>query len=1006
MKKIILTLIFVATALCATSFTAAAQRKATVKLTLLDTLTREPASYAAVMLMPKGDTVAKYYALAGLDGKAVFEKVDYGLYTLKAELMGFETRTREVDVNKSNIHLGEMALKEDFQMLQGATVTAVGNAITIKQDTIEYNASSFKVKDNAVLIDLLRKLPGIEIGSDGSITSGGETIKKITLNGKTFFLDDPSLATENIPVNVIEKVKVIDKKSEQAQVSGIEDDDTEKIIDVSTYKGMFDGWFGNLSGGLGHDLRSNPKDGSKFDLSNDWRYQGNGIIGRFNETDQLAFVANGNNTNSRGGFGPGGPGGGGFGGMKGINSEWMAGVNYGTTRVKDLEANVSAEYGQRKSDVQSKDDKTTYVNDGDDLHTLSANNSGSGTQFIEAGAEINYNPEGTRIFFRPRFNLEWGTTDKDNSSETANEVYEQLNGSRSLSYGTTQSKTADGRFMVGQRIGKPGRTITIGGRYSFSGSGADAKEYSLTEYKKEGSDKILDQYSHTDSRSMSLTGNLEYTEPITENWFVSANYRVSYTHSNSEKTTIDWAGDTPHTTDDTSFIHDMDEEGYSDIPNDYYSSSVENIFINHRAGLMMQFQKDRNFVQFGASLQPTYNENITTKFGETTHLGEGEWLLNWSPEVRARYTFSPTTNIRANYNGRSSQPSTSRMQPILDVSNPTAISTGNAYLLPSFTHTARVFFSTNNKYTFSSLTVGAFLNYGLGSVVTASWFDKDGVSYSIPVNAKKPSRSYNTFVTYNTPIAKSEFSIASNTRASLTNAVSYQNVSAREGLKAETFVYEEFMKEFWGITPTGEVDPGGNRFYPGESGVGASGFAESKTTAYTISEDLSLRYNGDNLYASIGGNIRYNNAVYSLNSAADKHTLDNSITGSFVWTLWDKLEISSDATYTFYRGYSDGFNEPELIWNAGLSYKFGSLSIAANAFDLLEQSKSISRTMTENYLLDSWSNRLGRYIIFKLTWTFGKFSGDKNRRGGFGGPGGGFGGGRGNFGGGGGGPRF
>ncbi|MBR5034684.1 MAG: outer membrane beta-barrel protein [Bacteroidales bacterium] len=987
MKKIVLTLICAALAI-----SALAQPKATIKLALVDTISREPASYAAVMLYPEGDTVAQHYALAGLDGTAKFEKVAYGKYKLRAELMGFEALERNINVDKSNINLGTMAMKEDFEMLQGATISAVGNAITIKQDTIEYTASSFKVKDNAVLIDLLRKLPGIEVSSDGTITSGGETIKKITLNGKTFFLDDPSLATENIPVNVIEKVKVIDKKSEQAQFSGIEDDDTEKIIDVSTYKGMFDGWFGNLSGGLGRDLRSAPEADSKFALTNDIRYQGNGIIGRFNETDQLAFVANGNNTNSMGGFGPGGPGGGAFGGMKGINDNWMAGVNYGTSRVKDLEANVSAEYGQRNSDVQSKNEKTTYVNDGDDLMTSSDNKSDSGSQFVEVGGELSYNPEGTRIFFRPRFNLEWSTNDKSNNEETS-DIYSLLNNSRSFSYGLTRSRTADGRFMVGQRIGKPGRTITFGGRYSFSDSNSDAKEFSRTDYSSGVTSKLIDQYSRTDTKSMSLNGNLEYTEPLSENWFVSARYRVGYTHSNSVKNTNDYTGTVPHAADDTDFIHNMDDTDSYSARNDYYSSSVENIFINHQAGIMMQYQKDRNFVQFGATFQPTYNETHTTKFGITTDMGEGEWLFNWSPEVRARYAFNQTTNIRANYNGRSSQPSTSRMQPILDVSNPTQISTGNAYLLPSFTHNARIFFSRNNKYTFSSLTVGTFFNYGLNSVVTASWFDKNGVSYSVPVNAKKPSQSYNTFVSYNTPIAKSSFSIASNTRASLTNAVSYQNVSARDGLTAETFVYDDFMKEFWGVDSKGDVDPHGNRFYSGESG-----FGESKTTAYTIAEDLSFRYNGDNLYASVGGNIRYNNAIYSLNSAADKHTLDNSITGSVVWTLWNKLELSSDAAYTFYRGYSEGYNDPEFIWNAGISYKFGSLSLAANAYDLLEQSKSISRTMNENYLLDSWSNRLGRYIIFKLTYTFGTFKGPKGNRGGGmfirgGGGGGGFGGG-------------
>lgn len=968
------------------ALSAAAQPKATVRLALVDTITREPAAYAAVMLYPEGDTTAQYYALAGLDGKARFERVGYGKYTLKAELMGYEDLVRKITVDKGNINLGTVALKEDFQMLQGATISAVGNAITIKQDTIEYTATSFKVKDNAVLIDLLKKLPGIEVGSDGSITAQGETIKKITLNGKTFFLDDPSLATENIPVSVIEKVKVIDKKSEQAQFTGIEDDDTEKIIDVSTYKGMFDGWFGNLSGGAGSDWRTLSGD-DKFNLSNDFRYQGNGIIGRFNETDQLAFVGNGNNTNNRMGFGGGG---GGWGGNRGINDEWMAGVNYGTTRVKDLEANVSAEYSKRKSDVQSEERKTTYVNDGDDMLTNSSSKSFSNTDMVEAGAELRYTPERTRIIFRPRFNYEHGIKNSSKESETGSEIIPNLNESHSYSYGVTDSKTADGFFMVGQRIGqRAGRTISLRGRYSFSDSKTDGKEFSDTKYSAKDDNKI-DQYSHTDSKRMSLNGNLEYTEPIADSWFFTAEYALNYSHDNSVKDTYDYYDMSKHTTANTDFVNTVKDADEYNIKNDYYSSSVENTFMTHRIGVNMNLQKDKNYLQFGATFQPTYNETHTTKFGVTSSVGEGEWLFNWSPEIRARYTFSPTTNLRANYNGRSSQPSTARMQPILDVSNPTAISTGNAYLLPSFTHDANLRFATNNKYTFSSLNVDMRFNYGLNSVVTASWYDRDGVSYSIPVNSKKPSTSISGNIIYNTPIARSEFSISSFTRASFTRAISYQNTVAREGLKADTFVYEDFMQEFWG-------SQAGERFYTGQSG-----FAESRTTAYGLVEDLSLRYNGDKLSASLGGNIRYNNALYSLNTTADKHTLDNSISGSFIWTLFNVLELSSDARYTFYRGYTSGYNDPELVWNAGMSVRMGSFSLAANIYDILEQSKSISRTTSENYLLDSWSNRLGRYFIFKLTYTFGTFKGPRGGRGGFGGfGGGGFGGGRGGFGGGG-----
>ena len=375
-------------------------------------------------------------------------------------------------------------------------------------------------------------------------------------------------------MSVIDKVKVIDKKSEQAQFTGIEDDDTEKIIDVSTYKGMFDGWFGNLSGGLGSDWRTLSGDAadSKFTLTNDLRYQGNGIIGRFNETDQLAFVGNGNNTNNRMGFGGPGGGGGGFGGNRGINNEWMTGVNYGTTRVKNLEANVSAEYSKRKSDVQSKDQKTTYVNDGDDMHTASQSKSFSNTDMLEAGAEIRYTPERSRIIFRPRFNFERGLTNRNSDSETGTDLIETLNESHSYSYGITDSKTADGFFMVGQRIGqRAGRTLSLRGRYSFSDSDTDAKEFSLTKYST-AEDKTIDQYSHTDSKKMSLFGNLEYTEPITDYWFLSAEYAFNYSHDNSEKTTNDYTGTLKHSLDDTGFVSTMDDTADYSVKNIYYSS--------------------------------------------------------------------------------------------------------------------------------------------------------------------------------------------------------------------------------------------------------------------------------------------------------------------------------------------------------------------------------------------------------------------------------------------------
>ena len=310
-----------------------AQAQYSIKVRLVDEKTGEPVAFATTSLTPKGSSTASKYVLTDDKGQASITKVAKGTYTFKAELMGYKTHLQEITVEKA-VNLGDIRMIEDAVALDAAKVSAVGNPIVIKKDTIEYNASSFKTSDNDMLEQLLKKLPGVEVEADGSITANGETIKKITIDGKTFFLDDPQLASKNIPAKIIEKVKVVEKKSDQAMFTGIDDGEEETIIDLKLRPGMAEGWFGNVMAGGGHDV---PGGGSDM---NDWRYQGAAMIGRFTDKSQLSIILNGNNTNNRGfndiagsmmqGMRGGrgmGQGMGGWGRNNGISTSWMGGVN-------------------------------------------------------------------------------------------------------------------------------------------------------------------------------------------------------------------------------------------------------------------------------------------------------------------------------------------------------------------------------------------------------------------------------------------------------------------------------------------------------------------------------------------------------------------------------------------------------------------------------------------------------------------------------------------------------
>ena len=212
-------------------FSLVAQNK--VKVELVDEISGEPVGFATVSIVKDGQTKPFKYALTDEKGKATIESVKKGAYTLKAELMGYITYTAKLKMESADVDLGKIKMKLDAEVIDAASVSATGNPVIIKKDTVEYTASAFKTTDNDVLEDLLKKLPGVEVSEDGTITANGQTINKITVDGKTFFLDDPQMASKNIPAKMVEKLKVIQKKSEQSEFTGIDDGQEETVIELS-----------------------------------------------------------------------------------------------------------------------------------------------------------------------------------------------------------------------------------------------------------------------------------------------------------------------------------------------------------------------------------------------------------------------------------------------------------------------------------------------------------------------------------------------------------------------------------------------------------------------------------------------------------------------------------------------------------------------------------------------------------------------------------------------------
>ena len=954
-----------------------AQNSVTVRMHLVDAASGAPVGFATASLTVKGEKTPVKYVLSDSEGKAVLQKVKKGTYVLKAELLGYKPLEMEVKVEKE-LDLGTLKMSEDAELLDAANVSAVGNPIIVKKDTIEYNASSFKTSDNDMLEDLLKKLPGVEVNSDGTITANGETITKITIDGKTFFLDDPQLAAKNLPAKMIEKVKVVERKSEQARFTGIDDGQEETIIDLSVYKGMMNGWFGNVMAGGGHDM---PDKGyytdSKSALKEGWRYQGAGIVGNFKEDSQISIILNANNTNNRGfndlaggmmrgmrgGGGGMGRGMGGFGGGNGITSSWMGGLNGAWDLFGgDMELSGNYLYNGSDSYVEEESSKITYMEDGSRLLNDNTGTSTNASQGHRFGIRLDHEfSENTSILFEPQFNFGSGSYSErsDFSTRTARGADTTFtNRGFNDNRGDNNNWSASGRLLFRQRLGKPGRTISANINYSFSNNEMTGFNQSLTQtdFNSDGvyDDEIVNQRFDQLSTSSSLSGRLVYTEPLAKTLFLEASYQYSWNINESGKNTYNSGSDNY---DMSYMIYDYTGEVYDPT----YSSSIVNRYINQRAGLTLSWQKEKINAQIGAQLNPTNTYN------ETNGKSYNSKVLNWSPEARVRYMFNDNTNIMVFYNGRSAQPSTSQLMPVPDNTNPLNISLGNPYLEPYFNHNLRANFRYTNMTSFTS--VNASINGSLvqDAITNAQWYDQAGTQYSIPVNGPGTG-SVNGHVMVNSPIGLSDFSIMSMTNARYNQSVSYIGTGALASDKyydAENalFDYDLFHKDFPDL---GNTDA----------------FTKNRIQTMGITQMLRLTYRNDFVELVAGGRTNMSKSWYTMNAANQKATWNNNVSFEMNWTLPFGMNLISDLNYNWYNGYTTP-QEPEFILNAEITQLLfnKTCTLALRAYDLLNQAKNLSVTDASNYHQEVRNNTLGRYIVVSFTYRFGTFGGNRGHRG-------------------------
>lgn len=966
MKKL---LIWTVLLLTATLSTYAQNKIVTVSGRVIEAGTKEPVELAAVQLLSLPDSAQVAGMTTSTQGYFSLSKQKPGKYLLKVSFIGYVTKIIPVQLtaNVPAKKMGNIELATDAVMLQEAVVVAEAPQVTVVEDTLMYNSSAYRTPEGAMLEELVKKLPGAEIDDDGNVKINGKDLKKIMVDGKEFFGGDVKTGLKNLPVDMVDKLKTYDKKSDLARVTGIDDGEEETVLDLTVKKGMNQGWFGNA------DLGAGTKD----------RYTGRMMLNRFVDKTQFSIIGSANNVNDQG-F-SGGGGGPRWRSNNGLNATKMLGANL-ATQTNKLELGGSVRYNFQDADISSINSSERFLQNGNSYSNSNNKNRNKGTN-LNADFRMEWKPDTlTNIIFRPNFSYgrtnnasrsESGTFNEDPfnlivnpndylnfdnlSDDPLKDIRVNATNSASLSKGKSLSGNAT--LQVNRKLNNRGRNLTFRGVFGYGDNDNDQYTQSETRYYQLlnhlGGDSILyrNQYITTPTRNYNYTAQVTYSEPIAKATFLQFSYQFQYKYSKSDKTTFDlldypdWA------------IGGALPSGYESHAVDSLSKNAEYRYYNHDASVGLRFIRPKYQLNVGMSFQPQ-NSTLSYKKGDYM-IDTTRTVFNFAPNMDLRFRFSKVSQLRFTYRGRSNQPTMENLLPITDNSNPLNIRMGNPGLKPSFAHTMRLFYNTYNAEKQRGIMTHFSFTATQNSISNSTRYNEEtGGLITRPENINGNWNAFGMFG-FNTALKNKKYTINTFTN------VNYQNNVA--------FLYNQDTKNNDRNTSTG----------------------------LTLGERVTGSYRNDWFEFSLNGSINYTAERNKLRPENNQEPYTYSYGASTNITMPWKMTLATNIANQSRRGYRDSsMNRDELIWNAQLAQSLlkGAATVSFEVYDILRQQSNISRSLSADMRSVSEYNGINSYCMVHFIYRLNIFGSKAARekmmnsgRRGFGGPGrgpgGGFGGG-------------
>jgi outer membrane receptor protein involved in Fe transport len=887
---------------------------------VMDTLS-SPLPSSTVMLLSGKDSTLVNFGITDLKGVFELKNINAGEYFIKITFVGYAPFIKRIETpaGGSILDMGKIKMEPLTKKLEEVVIRAEKAPVTVKKDTIEFDAGSFKVKANATVEDLLKKLPGVEVETDGTVRAQGEQVQKVTVDGREFFGRDPKLATRNLPADAVDKVQVFDKKSDQALFTGIEDGQREKTINLELKEDKRNGAFGTLMAGAG---------------TND-RFQARASINKFSKGKQLSFLGMGNNINEQGfsiddymNFTGGSQqmmsgGGGGrvqitmnannqsgmplnFGGRQsGIMTNYAGGVNFNRDINKNTQLNSSYFYNRLDQNITRELNRINYLPNGN--YTFNQNSRQlSNNDNHRANLMLDHRIDSANsLKFTASANYSESEQRTQSNSQTMTIDNTLQNESDRFTYNRQNNFNLNANLLWRHRFAKKGRSFSSNLTFGVTQTDNEGTLQSTNWfYNTSPGEQLIEQTNTQSTGNLTYGATLSYIEPLGGRKYLEASYNFRTNQNDVDREVYDVNGGTP-------------------TFNDLLSNEFTSHYIYNRPGLSFRMNRQKYSLTAGASYQNTLLKGDLISRQVTID----RTFENFLPVVRFNYDFSNFKHLRLDYETSIQEPGIQQLQPVIDNSDPLNIYVGNPELKPSYSHNASLNFTTFDPAKFVNFFAFVRMMYALNAITNSQTVSPNLVRFTKPVNVKD-NLNLSANMNFGFPIKKLNSRINVGPSASLMRTINILNDQENH-----------IDQQTWG----------GNARYN-----------------FTYKEIFTL---------DVSANLSYQETHYEFNTQQDQVYFNKTYSAESNLNFLKNYSFNTSFDYMIYESRTTGFSQRIPFLNISVSrfvMKNNAGEIRLGVNNLLDQSLSVTQSATANYLQQERTNNLGRFFMLSFTYALNK----------------------------------